>query len=61
MHKMFLLFATLNSVPTGATVHIVPVETTCRQELNVVDGINRYNNAVHNGIVFYGSCESVKK
>jgi len=57
---MFLIFATLNGHPVGPTQMVPPIESTCRQELSTIKGINQYNDLQHNGIVYYGSCESVK-
>ena len=60
MHVMFFLFATLNGVPAGPTVLIQPMDLTCRYEFNLVKGLNKTNDVVHNGLVYYGSCEPVK-
>jgi len=60
MHKMFLLFAVLNGQPVGPTQFIEPIDNTCRHEFNMVRGVNQANDAAHNGLVYYGSCEPVK-
>jgi len=60
MHKMFLLFVTLNGQPVGNTQMIQPVDSTCRQEFNMVRGLNHASDNAHNGLVYYGSCEPVK-
>jgi|CryBogDrversion2_11_1035321.scaffolds.fasta_scaffold00171_20 hypothetical protein len=57
MLKVFLLFAVVNAQPQGPTTVIQPLDQTCRQEFNMIRGLNQANDTAHNGLVWYGSCE----
>jgi hypothetical protein len=57
MTNVFLLFAVLYGSPQGPTAVILPSEPTCRQELNMIQGMNQANDRAHTGLIYYGSCE----
>jgi len=59
--KVFLIFATLHGMPMGPTERVMPVTHDCRNEINMVKGINQYNFQEHTDIVLYGSCEWIKR
>jgi hypothetical protein len=60
MQKMFLIFFTLNGQPVGNTQYIIPMEDTCRSEINMVQGMNNMYEKNMPGMVAYGSCEPVQ-
>ena len=58
---VFAFFITVNGSPVGETHRIVALDSTCRQEMAQVVGLNLFNTAAKNGAWIYGSCEPAKQ
>ena len=57
MNTVLLVFMLVNGQPQGRTMAFHTVGNDCRNELQIVAGINRANARINNGIRFEASCE----
>ena len=57
MNTVLLVFMLVNGQPQGRTMAFHTVGNHCRNELQIVAGINRATAQIKNGIRFEASCE----